>query len=343
MSIRTAFLLLALMTSGVTLVATAVLIFVGASVPVTVGLIVKLLVLLVVLMILAIILGYVLAQPQRRRLYEIEEAASLLAAGRLTHRVTVMGHGDEIDSLGMRFNEMGAKLQEQVKMLQDLAAENQQLADESERSLVLEERQRLARELHDSVSQQLFALTMLSATALRYHQKASPQLEITLEQINQLASAAQREMRALLLHLRPVELAGRSLEEACEAFLAAMEDRHHLTVDFSCNLAHQSISDAVEEQLFRILQEAVANVVKHAQAEQLTITITSAGSQIELTVLDDGVGIGELAEKDDSYGIKSMRERAAALGGTVDVWARSKGTGVRVSIPIFHREEEMEQ
>jgi NarL family two-component system sensor histidine kinase LiaS len=244
-----------------------------------------------------------------------------------------MGNGDEIDQLGHQFNEMGEKLQAQVKILQNLAEENKTLAAESERGAVLDERQRLARELHDSVSQQLFALTMLSAAAQRYFTNQSPRLEETLNQMNNLANAAQREMRALLLHLRPVELDGRSLKEACEGFLTAVQERHGFDLSFDYTLS-DTLPPVIEQQLFRVLQEAAANVLKHAQATAIKVTVGGDETSVHMTVLDNGIGIeNEDHVGENSYGIQSMRERAAALGGTFDVWQRTQGTAVRVAIP----------
>jgi len=339
MSIRTALISITTIVCILSIASTSAVILTNSPVRITAALLVRLLMLLLVLLLVSIILGYFLAQPQRRRLYEIEEAAVLLAAGRLQHRVAIMGNGDEIDSLATRFNEMGTKLQQQVKMLQDLAEENTELAEQSDRWSVLEERQRLARELHDSVSQQLFALNMLSATALRYYETSSEQLAVTLRQINDLTMAAQREMRALLLHLRPVELAGRTLAEACQSFLEAVAQRHNLPAEFQYEV-NDSLPAAVEEHLFRILQEAVANVLKHARAEHLELVISGDATRVEMTVLDDGVGIQQdINKNDDSYGIKSMRERAETLGGALHMWSRAQGTGIRVVIPLVAKEE----
>lgn len=333
MSIRVAFVLLTTLASVVSAIAATVLVLVLGHVSVTAVLVVRVLGIVLVLVVLSLWIGYAFAQPIRRRLYEIEEAAVLLASGRLQHRVAIMGTGDEIDQLGQQFNQMGQKLENQVRLLQNLAQENKQLVAESERAAVLEERQHLARELHDSVSQELFALTMLSAAAERYFSQHQPQLGETLTQMNHLANAAQREMRALLLHLRPVELDGRSLREACQGFLGAVEERHGLTIAYDYGLDDE-LSPAVEQQLFRILQEAVANVLKHAEASTIHVSVSGDAKHVEMSVLDDGVGLPqENASRDNSYGIKSMQERAAALGGTFDIWQRDQGTAVRVSIP----------
>ncbi|QQE77659.1 histidine kinase [Alicyclobacillus sp. SO9] len=334
MSIRTAFIYLTLISTVLTAIVVGVVLGTMSHVVLSASTIVGLLVALLAVLLVSVWLGYFFAQLIRRRLYEIEEAAGLLASGRLNHRITIMGTGDEIDQLGEQFNSMGRQLQSYVQKLQELAEENKQLASESERVAVLDERQRLARELHDSVSQQLFALTMLSAAAQRYFDSHSPELGNTLAKLNELSNAAQREMRALLLHLRPVELEGRSLHEAIEAFLEAVTDRHRLRTELTWDL-NESVPVAIEQQLFRILQEAVSNVLKHAEASNLRVSVRGTADVIELAILDDGIGIEteRPSPEGDSYGIRSMKERAMGLGGSFDVWRREQGTAVQVSIP----------
>ncbi|WDL99045.1 sensor histidine kinase [Alicyclobacillus sp. ALC3] len=284
---------------------------------------------------LTLIASYRLAQGFRRRLYGIEEAAALIAAGRLHHRVERAGERDEIDQLADQFNQMGEKLEQQVGLLQRLAEENRRLAADAERAATMEERQRLARDLHDSVSQQLFALTMMAETALRLEAKAEggaagagglaagaaggvatadgaedgargvagaadgaggigmsrarAKLHETLTTIADLATSAQREMRALLLHLRPVDLAGRALPEAASGFLRAVEERYRLSCSFTSTI-DTDIPVLIEEHLFRILQEAVANVLKHAGASSIRVQLAAAADTYELSVTDDGVG-----------------------------------------------------
>lgn len=300
-----------------------------------------LIVLLGVLLTTAVIAAasYRLAQAFRRRLYEIEEAAVLMAGGRLHHRVTRFGEHDEIDQVAAEFNRMGEQLEAQVDMLQQLAAENQHLTDQAKRMATIEERQRVARELHDSVSQDLFALTLLSATAIRRLESGLPKLPENLAQIADLATRAQREMRALLLHLRPVELEGRSFQEAADSFLRGIAERHSLVCQFTYGIA-ESLPAAIEEQWFRILQEAVANVLKHANATELWVTVDKRLTAYELTVSDNGVGMANVPqEATDTYGLQAMRERAARLGGRLEVLSRNPGTTLQVVIPRADRGE----
>lgn len=281
--------------------------------------------------------AYLVAQRIRRRLYDIEEAAALIASGRLHHRVEIGHDGDEIGQLASQFNVMGETIEQQVGLLQQFADENQRLVAETERAAAIEERQRLARELHDSVSQQLFAIAMLSASAERLRAQNAAGLGATLTQVSELATAAQREMRALLLHLRPIELAGRNLIPAMESFLKAVQERHGITCVLDAEVEGE-FGSAVEENLFRILQEAVANVLKHAEATIIQVMLRQDGHMVTLQVMDDGIGItlSELDDARDSYGLAAMRERAAVVGGRFQVWRRDPGTSVLVQIPVVH-------
>lgn len=289
---------------------------------------------LAVLCAIALSVAYAVAQPVFRRLYDIEEAAALIASGRLHHRVETMGETDEIGQLGDQFNRMGETIEQQVALLQRLADENRRLAEAAERLAAVDERQRLARELHDSVSQQLFAVTMLAAAAQRQCETPAPALPATLRQLADLANAAQREMRALLLHLRPVDLDGRGFVDAARAFLSAVQDRHQLRCTLHAD-ARLVLSSGTEEQLFRILQEAIANVLKHADAQTVEVHLQQDGYTVRLTVLDDGVGVDAAAGSGgESMGLRAMRERAQSLGGRCEIWRRDQGTAVEVQIPV---------
>jgi len=299
----------------------------------TMGMVVVALLLVVTVMVFA---AYRLAQSLRRRLYELEEAVSLIASGRLHHRLHVMGEYDEIERIASQFNVMGDRLEQQVALLHGLAEENRRLAADAERAATIEERQRLARELHDSVSQQLFALTLLSASAVRFHAAGSDKLTSTIVHIDDLTNKAQREMRALLLQLRPIELDGRTFIEAARAFLKTVEERHGLRFRFTAEHVDEVfLSKTIEENLFRILQEAVANTLKHANAQAIRVRIVNEGPTVCLTVGDDGGGFEPDAVQGvgDTYGLRAMRERAQILGGRCDIWSGKEGTTIEVHIP----------
>ncbi|MCY0887746.1 MAG: sensor histidine kinase [Alicyclobacillaceae bacterium] len=283
--------------------------------------------------VLAMLIGFRFSQGYRHRLTDIEEAATLLGAGRLQHRVADFGNGDEIDLLAKAFNQMGETIAEQVADLQRLAEENRNLAADAERAATMEERQRLARELHDSVSQQLFGLALLAHAAEEGARSAPDRPETLVDQlrmIGELAQSSQREMRALLMHLRPVQLEGRSFVDAASELLHAVAERHGIEVVGTWRVESQ-VPEWMEEELFRILQEALANALKHAQATAIRVQLVEGLASFELSISDDGRGMGEPTA--DSYGIQTMRERAKRLGGRLELLPRNPGLTVNVVVP----------
>jgi signal transduction histidine kinase len=220
-----------------------------------------------------------------------------------------------------------------------LAIEHARLQRRGREAAVLEERARLARELHDSVTQSVFSLGMLAQAARAQHTRAPERLGPTLDRIGALAQEALIEMRSLLFELQPAALAEQGLATALDRLVAAMRLRGDLTI--ACTAATDVRLDAdVELALFRIAQESLANVIKHARASEVAVTLTEADGRLILTVADDGVGFdpgapatGSSAGAHGGMGLRSMRERAAAAGITLDVRS-APGTGTVVSATV---------
>ena len=157
---------------------------------------------LVVAAISAFLGGFYSSREIRGELEEITLGAKNLAYGNLDYRLGFSGNA-EFDGIIQAFNEMASRLEAQVEALQKLAQENEQLIQETKITAISEERQRLARDLHDAVSQQLFAISMMAATAKRLAEKNPEKTASLIAEISQSATRAQAEMRALLLQLRP--------------------------------------------------------------------------------------------------------------------------------------------
>ncbi|SHJ76002.1 two-component system, NarL family, sensor histidine kinase LiaS [Alicyclobacillus tolerans] len=295
--------------------------------------------LFIALIVLSLMLSYLFARGYRIRMGDIEEAAILLAVGRLQHRIQIFNQQDEIDRLAIAFNRMSEILQQQVSQLQTLVAENQQLLKKAELAAADAERQRLARELHDSVSQQLFSLSLLAESALV--EAKHDALKSLLQQMADLARQTQRELRSLLLHLRPLPLANQSLEEAAEQFLDSVSKRHHIQVHQSFHV-HGSMPEWMEQELFRILQEAVSNALKHADATEIRVQCIEQEAAYTFSISDNGNGLPFLALNPidestkisaDHYGLLSMQERAERMGGRIDWIEQQPGLTVQVTIP----------
>ena len=215
--------------------------------------------------------------------------------------------------------------------------------DVSERKLALvtEERGRIARDLHDSVSQALFSMT-LQARALQLavqrecHDPHGPVAE-GIANIRQLTQGALAEMRALIFELRPDALAEEGLVSALRKHVAALEAKEGLTVTLSVPTEDLSLEPPVEENLYRLAQEALNNVVKHARARSVKVRVErpDAGSQgIQLEISDDGFGFDTGVKHPGHLGLRTMAERAKALGGVLEVTsAPGRGTTVRAYVP----------
>ncbi len=216
------------------------------------------------------------------------------------------------------------------------AMENARLYRRAQEAAVLEERSRLARDLHDSISQQLFSMT-LTAQAARAQQAKNPARSAAqLERLQETAAAALAEMRALIFQLRPPGLSEQGLVTALHQHVTALGRREGLTVELEVT-GEERHARGAEQALYRIVQESLNNVVKHAGACDVKITLDLQPEQLRLHVADDGKGFDPAAENylgNRHLGLTSMRERAAELGGAMDLRSQpGSGTEVIVTVP----------
>ena len=213
-----------------------------------------------------------------------------------------------------------------------VAIQNADLYERAQQAASLEERQRLARELHDSVSQALFGIALGAQTArLRLDSNPAAAVE-PVEYVMSLAQAGLAEMRALIFELRPESLESEGLVAALEKQVAAAQARHNLPIETElCEEPDCRIE--IKEALYRIAQEALNNVVKHAQASHVSVSLSVQDGALVLVVADNGVGFDATATYPGHVGLLSMPERAAKLGGTAKV-VSSPGAGARVEAVI---------
>jgi signal transduction histidine kinase len=260
--------------------------------------------------------GFITARVLKLRLRAIARASMAIAAGDLSQRLTIDGD-DEIAELAEQFNVMASRLD-------DNAAELRRLAAATERS-------RLASELHDSVNQQIFSISMLAAAARK---KAGDQpLAADLARLETLARGTHTEMRALIRELRPAALEGIDLSTALIRYVSDFKSRYGLDVSVEAQPVGRLPIDT-ETALFRIAQESLGNAVRHSAAKQIHLKLKRDGGSIELSVEDDGHGF-DLSAHNEGLGLHSMRERAESIGGTYEVRsAPSQGCLVRVRVPI---------
>jgi len=221
-----------------------------------------------------------------------------------------------------------------------VAVENSQLLVAAGRQGVLEERHRLARELHDSVSQVLFSLS-LHARALEFTVDSDGPLpdgalRDGVHEISELINNALVEMRALIFQLRPAALQEEGLVSAVRKHASALAAREGLDVTVVTPDREVAFEASTEEQLFRVIQEALHNVVKHVPGGQVRIEIRTAGdddSDLVIEISDNGSGFDPELEIPGHYGLQTMAERVKEAGGTLLVTSRPSGTTVGVFLP----------
>jgi signal transduction histidine kinase len=263
-----------------------------------------------------------------RRLKGLAALTLEVADGDFERRVPVSGR-DEVSLLEENFNRMAGQLQASLDA-------NRRFAEASARH---EERARIARELHDAVSQELFSLSVLAGGLRRALPAGSPVLP-EVETMERTAGGAMREMRSLLLALRPVALEEADLAGAIDGVCHAYTDRLGIPVRAEFELAGvgaAGLPPAVEHAVLRVTQEAVANAARHAGPGQVTVRLHADSRHARLEVADDGRGFDVVNEPADTggLGLHTMRDRVTQLGGqlTIDS-APGEGTRVRACFPL---------
>ncbi|MVO98999.1 sensor histidine kinase [Paenibacillus lutrae] len=278
--------------------------------------------------------GFIAARSFQRKVDVLHMAMLQLAQGNLKDRLPV----DPMDSFRPvyeAFNKMAGSLEERTHLLQEMGEERAYMERSSVETAVVEERRRLARDLHDTVSQELFAIHMSASSlpkVIGHNPDVAGQL---MEQLIQMSHHAQKQMRGLISQLRPIELDGSTLEEALEKWFPEYCRAHELRGSLDVE-TQQPISETIEHQLFLIIQEGMANIVKHASASRIELKLHDSGRQYVLQLIDDGKGFERSAISSASHGLSTMRERAQKLGGEAEVISGAgTGTTVRVRIPKF--------
>ncbi|HEY4389620.1 MAG TPA: histidine kinase [Ktedonobacteraceae bacterium] len=199
-----------------------------------------------------------------------------------------------------------------------------------------EERRRLARELHDSVSQHLYGITLSVQAARKSIEIDAAHASESLDYALSLARVCQTEMRALLLVLRPEALESTGLAVALARHATAIGARYNLSVEINF-CAEPSLSLEAKESLYRIAQEALHNIVKHAQARRITLRLYEIDAGVTLEIEDDGVGFDPKTTFTGQLGLLSMHERAQLFGGNLRIKSAPEwGTSVSVSLPALN-------
>jgi signal transduction histidine kinase len=235
---------------------------------------------------------------------------------------------------GGGFTDADRSLVETLAAHAALAVVNAQRTERARELSVAAERARLARELHDSVTQTLFSLTLAAENAAALSGGADPTLVDQLDQVRELAAAGLAEMRGLVETLRPVDLDADGLAGALRKRVELLRRVHDVRIDLA--LRGPRLRDpTVEREVLLVAGEALANALRHAEARSVRVALDTR-DPVRLAVADDGIGfdLGRTLRESHRLGLSSMRERAEALGGTLEIdTAPGAGTTVALEVP----------
>ena len=226
--------------------------------------------------------------------------------------------GDEITQLGQRLNRMAEQLKILLRRRQEMA--------------VSEERNRLARDLHDSAKQQALAASLELGTALTLYERDPKEAKTHLVEADALVDAVRKELTNLVHELRPQAMDGQDFSEILKEYAFEWSQRNGIELEFNVT-GIVELSFEPRETLFRIAQEALANVARHSAASYAEICLEYGTGKVIMTIKDNGRGFEPQAPH-AGVGLASMRERAEACGGTLTVEsAPGQGTQIGVSLP----------
>ena len=267
--------------------------------------------------------GFIMSRGLTRRLKALTLATDAWSEGDFSVQPQDRSK-DEVSYLGMRMRRMAEHVQALLHTQQELA--------------LLEERNRLARELHDTVKQETFATLMQlrAAKNLLDHDPASARAR--LDEAEELIKTSQQELGLIISELRPSALEGRGLAGALSDYLATWSQHSRIPADLQIQ-NERRLPLAIEEALFRVAQEALSNVARHSRASAATVRLAFDAGQVTLCVADNGAGF-DPAVAGSGFGLQSMRDRMAALHGRLDVQpAPDGGIILTASAPTLQQEQ----
>ncbi len=207
------------------------------------------------------------------------------------------------------------------------------------------ERQRLSRELHDQIGQDLIALS-LGIRSLKKEMLDAPDALAQLEQLQEMVSRLDQRVHDFAWELRPLILDDLGLVAAIDTLIEKWSVKNAVASDFQCSgIENLKLPINVENGLYRIVQEALTNISKHAEANSVTVTVQFQSGALLVVISDDGQGfdvaaIRKMARNGKSFGLLGMLERAELIGGALDISSTiNYGTSIKVSIPLFSRKK----
>jgi NarL family two-component system sensor histidine kinase LiaS len=278
-------------------------------------------IMLVVGVLVGALFGFMVARGLTRRLGLLMTATDAWSEGNF-NMIVQDSSGDELGYLTHHLNHMVIQLQNLFQTRQELAG--------------LEERNRLARELHDSVKQQVFATAMQVGAAKALIDQQPQVAKEHLIEAEQLVRQAQQELTTLILELRPAALEGKGLVKALRDYVCDWSRQTNIAAEVRVS-GERALPLTTEQTLFRVVQESLANVARHSQANAAEVCLIWEPRHVSLTISDNGRGFQIAKMNDKGVGLQSMRERVEMLGGRLDVESQP-GAGTQITVQIVVRD-----
>jgi signal transduction histidine kinase len=268
--------------------------------------------------------GFIMSRGLTRRIKDLTLAADAWSEGNFSVQPQDRSQ-DEISYLGVRMRRMAEHVQALLQTQQELA--------------LLEERNRLARELHDTVKQETFATLMQVRAAKNLLDRDPASARERLEEAEELIKTSQQELGLMISELRPAALEGQGLAGALSDYLTSWSHHSRIPADLQVQ-NERRLPLEVEQALFRIAQEALSNVARHSRASAVTVRLAFNSGQVILYIADNGVGFDPSAD-DNGFGLQSMHDRMAAIQGSLVVKdAPDGGVAITASVPTPRQERE---
>ncbi len=283
----------------------------------------------------SIVLSSLFNRHWLRRVSRVTQTSRAFAAGDFSVRVDDRQQ-DEIGLLAQQFDDMADTLEQNIDTLRDLVQQNAQLTSQVEHQAVENERSRLSRDLHDSLAQRLFSLSSNAATLPSRIERGDPGSTEQARYIAELAEEAQLDLRSMIVNLRPAGNSRHGLADSLHDLCREWSRTTGIPAECTLALSGSHIPAGLEEILYRVTQESLNNVAKHAQASEVNISLLEGQHQITLSVTDNGQGFDpDHDAKPGHLGLLGMRERTRSVGGELFIESDSQqGTTLRVVLPL---------
>ena len=286
---------------------------------------------------------YALMGRALKPLHHVVQGLRDMADGNYGIRLTALT-GREGRQIGAAFNHMAQSVQDSIEAKRQAREAALALAENRELTQIIQnrielERGAISRELHDELGQQVTAIKSVGLVIARRAAGNDPAIEQSARLVINCADQIYDGMHRLIAKLRPLALDHFGLHDALRDLLGECQLQHpHLVINAHLPESLDTLDDALATAIFRIVQEAVNNALRHAQAKHIEVRMSVAAQSLQLEVVDDGAGVVLQFESSGRYGLSGMRERAQALGGSFQLnQVHPTGVWIQVNLPVIRK------